>query len=100
MSFAFGVDDDEQAAGLGVVDDVGERPRAEWAELFEEGGLRFHDRDKRGDDVDDAVAEADRRRRGRSATRRWGAVAWGDSSARGRGRRRRRCRVRCTAAAS
>jgi hypothetical protein len=42
-----------------VVDHEAHGPSAGRAELFEECGLYFYDRDQRGDDIANAIAEAD-----------------------------------------
>ena len=52
------VGEDEQPAGVGVVNGVGQRHHPGRAEGFEAGKLRLHDRDMGGDGVDDVPAEA------------------------------------------
>ena len=52
------VGEDQQPAGVGVVDRVGQCLHAGGAEGFEAGELGLHDRDMGGDGVDDVPAEA------------------------------------------
>ncbi len=54
---SFPIDDHQEAACLGVHDDVRHSRHPARAQLFEKGGLHFHDRHNRGHHVDYAVAK-------------------------------------------